>query len=192
MWRILRLRAQASPHFFRRDFNKLEIGQSVGRSIVVAPRGWPSFSFPWFRAGGNERRVNIRLLQMLMVHVGVKNEGIREPCGSSSCIGKCSWKNVLPSTIEYRNHPEDASKLMVNLVKLLVVGRYSGESTLPCRDSKAYRAENRTMVVAAPGAGVSRAAVNQRGACAPPLRRQARPPERAARCGGRRVTTAGA
>ena len=70
---------QASPHFFRRDFNKLEIGQSVGRSIVVAPRGWPSFSFPWFRAGGNERRVNIRLLQMLMVHVGVKNEGIREP-----------------------------------------------------------------------------------------------------------------
>ena len=71
-------RPQASPHFFRRDFNKLEIGQSVGRSIVVAPRGWPSFSFPWFRAGGNERRVNIRLLQMLMVHVGVKNEGIRE------------------------------------------------------------------------------------------------------------------
>ena len=71
-------KAQASPHFFRRDFNKLEIGQSVGRSIVVAPRGWPSFSFPWFRAGGNERRVNIRLLQMLMVHVGVKNEGIRE------------------------------------------------------------------------------------------------------------------
>ena len=69
---------QASPHFFRRDFNKLEIGQSVGRSIVVAPRGWPSFSFPRFRAGGNERRVNIRLLQMLMVHVGVKNEGIRE------------------------------------------------------------------------------------------------------------------
>src|SRR5450759_1429339 len=69
---------QASPHFFRRDFNKLEIGQSVGRSIVVAPRGWPSFSFSWFRAGGNERRVNIRLLQMLMVHVGVKNEGIRE------------------------------------------------------------------------------------------------------------------
>src|SRR5450759_4034933 len=74
---------QASPHFFRRDFNKLEIGQSVGRSIVVAPRGWPSFSFPRFRAGGNERRVNIRLLQMLMVHVGVKNEGIRKgrgPC----------------------------------------------------------------------------------------------------------------
>src|SRR5476651_1014049 len=73
-----RRRPQASPHFFRRDFNKLEIGQSVGRSIVVAPRGWPSFSFSWFRAGGNERRVNIRLLQMLMVHVGVKNEGIRE------------------------------------------------------------------------------------------------------------------
>jgi hypothetical protein len=49
------------------------------------PRGWPSFSFPRFRAGGNERRVNIRLLQMLMVHVGVKNEGIREPrCGKDS------------------------------------------------------------------------------------------------------------
>jgi Pentapeptide repeats (9 copies) len=77
---------QASPHFFRRDVNKLEIGQSVGRSIVVAPRGWPSFSFPRFRAGGNERRVNIRLLQMLMVHVGVKNEGIREGVGNSDTI----------------------------------------------------------------------------------------------------------
>ena len=71
--------AQSSPHFLSRNFNMLEIHASTDRDVVAGLRAWWSFSLSQLDAGGGNERVVICSLEMLMVDIGVKNEGIREP-----------------------------------------------------------------------------------------------------------------
>ena len=57
----------------------LEIHASTDRDVVAGLRARWSFSLSQLDAGGGNERVVICSLEMLMVDIGVKNEGIREP-----------------------------------------------------------------------------------------------------------------